>query len=198
MLSEREKKKVAEAARVCFREIGIEEMTLEDVARESGIPVRKIKATYPDINALITTLMSGGIDAVTALLEKSITARSKADVKLSRFVKALLTDYEVHAPLFKLVSINFETLDNEDRLLRNLLTKEQIDRYRRNTVIIGRLIAEGQSEGIFRKADPLECAYFLRGIIHGAIRYWSATNYEGRLADFADIVMRLFLTGVYK
>ena len=198
MLTEKQKEKVWDAARICFKENGYEKMSLKAVAQSSGVKIEKIKEDYPTKKKLIKDLMSNGIDHVTHLLEKSIRSKGKTDVKISRFVKNLLRDYEIHAPLFKLVSMNFETLDEEHLKLRNLLTQEQISRYRRNTVILGRLIAKGQSEGLFRKADPLECAFYLRGIIHGAIRYWAATNYEGNLSDFADKVMRTFLTGIYK
>ena len=193
-----QKEKIWTAAKKCFRELGLKKMTLADVARESGLSEKGVKSIYKDVNSIIMDLMTKGIDDVTAILEKSVQARGKADVKISRFVKTLLADYEIHAPLSKLVSINFESLDEECLLLRNLLTPEQIDRYRLNTVIIGRVIAEGQSEGIFRNADPLECAHYLRGIIQWAIRFWIATKYEGELADFSDRITRIFFTGMYK
>ncbi len=198
MLTDDEKTKVLDITKKVFHRLGLENMTMSDVARESQIPEPRLKKEYHDKDTLIKALMSKGIDDVTSILEKSIGSRGKADVKISRFVKSLLSDYEIHAPLFKLVSINHETLDKECLLLRNLLGQEQIDRYRKNTVILGRLIAEGQSEGIFRKADPLECAYYLRGLINSAVRYWQVTRQEGNLEEFADRVMRMFLTGVYK
>lgn len=198
MFSEEEKSKVWEATKDSFHENGLKEMTLADISEKAGISEEKIKENYNSKDDIIIELMSRGIDDVSQILQKSIHSRGKADVKLSRFVKTLLRDYEIHAPLFRLVSMNFQNLDDECLELRKLLTQDQIDRYRLNTVIMGRLIAEGQSEGIFRKADPLECAYFLRGIIHGAIRFWQDTKMEGELGDFADRVMRIFLTGVYK
>jgi AcrR family transcriptional regulator len=198
MLTEKQREDIWQAANTCLKETGLEKMTLAKVARKSGIPESKIKEDYKDKNNLIQTMMTAGIDHVTNLLEKSINARGKPDVKLYRFIKSLLDDYENHDPLFRLVSINFDSLNSESLYLRNLVTQDQIDRYRRNTAIIARIIAEGQSEGIFRKADPLECAFFLRGIINSAILYWKATSYEGSLGDFADRVMRMFLTGIYK
>ncbi len=198
MLTKKQKEKIHSATTLCLKEMGLEKMTLHHVADRAGMDVKKIKEEYTDRNTLMREMMSAGIGHVTELLEKSISARGKADVKISRFVKSLLSDYEIHAPLYKLVSTNFETMTKDNILLRELLTRDQIDRYRRNTMIIGRIIAEGQSEGIFRKADPLECAFFLRGLINSAILYWSATKYEGNLEDFADRVMRIFLTGIYK
>jgi AcrR family transcriptional regulator len=198
MASEKQQKKIWDAAKKCFRETGLVKMTMEDVARESDIPVNTLKELYKNKSELISELMTHGIDHVSTLLAKSLNARGKVDVKLSRFVKALLSDYEIHAPLFKLVCMNFETFDKECQMLHKIIAPEQISRYRQNTVIIARLIAEGQSEGIFRKANPLECAYFLRGCIHGIIRYWTATRYEGKLEDYADKVMRMFFTGIYK
>jgi len=197
-LTEKQQEKVFSATRKCLHEIGLKKMKMADVAAESGVSEDRIKMHFPDKKAVVSELMSLGIDHVTSILEKSISARGKADVKIQRFIKKLLTDYEIHDPLFKLVSLNFQTLDEEGLLLRKLVTQDQINRYRRNTAIIGRLIAVGQSEGIFRKLDPLECAYFLRGLIHGAIRYWIATNYEGKLSDYAEQVTRIFFTGIYK
>lgn len=198
MLTENQKEKVWQTANACLKKIGLEKMTLKDVAKKAELSLEIIKQTYKNKNVLIRAMMTAGIDHVTNLLEKSIHARGKPDIKLSRFVKSLLDDYENYDPLFRLISINFDSLNSESLYLRKLVTKNQIDRFRRNTAIIARIIADGQSEGIFRKADPLECAFFLRGIINSAILYWKATKYEGSLGDFSDRVMHIFLTGIYK
>jgi len=198
MLTQKQKEKVWNAASKCLISIGYKKMSLSDVADTSGIALEKIKKDYKDKGELIVDVLSEGIAHVTHTLEKSISARGKADIKLSRFVKNLLTDYETHSPMLKLVSITFQTLNEEGLLIRKLVNQDQIDRYRRNTAIIARIIAEGQSEGIFRKSNPLESAYYLRGLINSAILYWRATKYEGKLAAFADHLTRIFFTGIYK
>ena len=105
----------------------------------------------------------------------------------------------MHAPLFRLTSINFLTLDDVDLGIQRSLSKPDLERYRQNTAIIGRIIAQGQSEGLFVKdIDPLEAAYILRGMVNAAIKYWDLLKKDEPLHSHADTVTRLFLKGVYK
>ena len=83
---------------------------------------------------------------------------------------------------------NFHKMLEDDLLWRSL----------QNTAIIGRLIAQGQSENLFTDVDPLEAAYLLRGMIGAAIRFRRIACKEDDMRDHADIIMRVFLKGLLR
>jgi AcrR family transcriptional regulator len=198
MIGEKEKTAVHKAARELFDKKGIEQTTLADIASAARLDLKIVKRQYANSSEVLREILSEGIDVTSKYFQKIVNERGKADVRLTRLVKELLRRYEEHYPLFKLVSISFESLNDEDLQLRGILTKEQIDRYRQNTAIIGRLIAQGQSDGLFLDANPLETAYLLRGMINAVIKYWRITDKGGSLASHADALMKLFLKGLCK
>ena len=200
MSKEKEKLKetVYGAAHSVFLKKGIAATTLEDVAKEAKTDLKSVKGTYPTMDSLLAELINRDIEESSQLFTKVINDRGKADIKLTRLVRELLTRYHKSYPLFLIVSVGVESVGNDEEFLRNKLGKDQVDRYRQNTAIIGRLIAQGQSENLFTDVDPYEAAYLLRGMIGAAIRYHRITKKDDDLRDHADIIMRIFLKGLLR
>ncbi len=198
MIGEKEKTSLHKAAKEMFDKKGVEGTTLAAIATAAHVNPKTVKKQYAKSSEILREILSEGIDVTSRYFQKIVNERGKADVRLTRLVKELLRRYQEHYPLFKLASINFESLNEEDLQLRGILTKEQIARYRQNTAIMGRIIAQGQSEGLFVDADPLETAYLLRGMINAAIKYWQITNKGESLASHTNVIMKLFLKGLYK
>lgn len=199
MLNNETKEKVFQIAQKIFSTKPLKEISLNEIAAESGVELRELREEFKSPEELLCAVLTRGIEEATKLFIRMIDARGKADIKLSRLVRELMRQYEEFAPLFRLVSINFLSLDEIDLGIHGTLTKEQIDKYRQNTAIIGRIIAQGQSEGLFsRDIDPLEAAYLLRGMINWAIKHWQYLGKEEPLANHAELVSRIFLKGVYK
>lgn len=199
MLTTEEKDKVFQAAKEIFSTLPLSQVDMKKLAEHSGVDEKKITSEFKSPRDILHTILVQGINEVTKLFIRMVDARGKADIKLLRMVRELLRLYEMHAPLFRLTSINFLTLDEIDLELRDIMSKEELDKYRQNTAIIGRIIAQGQSEGLFVKdIDPLESAYILRGMINAAIMYWQLLRKDEPLHTHAELVARLFLKGVYK
>ncbi len=199
MLSEEQKEELFEVCGGIFSKKSIEAITLKDIAEESGISEKDINEEYKTVEDLLESIIVQGIEESTKLFIRMVDARGKADIKLIRLVRELLKQYEKHAPLFRLISLNFITLDDVNLGIQRTLSNEDINRYRQNTAILGRIIAQGQSEGLFaRDIDPLESAYILRGMILAAIQYWELLHKDEPLHSHADLVTREFLKGVYK
>ncbi len=199
VLTQEEKEQVFIAAQTIFSEMPVSKVSLKDIADASNVNVKKITSDYEDSQTLLHSILVEGIEDTTKLFIRMVDARGKADIKLIRLVRELLRRYQRHSPLFRLTSINFQTLSEIDLEMHNVMTFEDLERYRQNSAIIARIIAQGQSEGLFVKdVDPLEAAYLLRGMISNAIQYWQLLKKEEPLDAHADIVTRVFLKGVYK
>lgn len=199
MLSKEDREKVLAAAQDLFNQKPLSEVDMKAIAEASGISQTEITEEFKNPREILRTIVSQAIEEATKLFIRIVDARGKADMKISRIVRELLRQYELCRPLGRLVSINFMTLDEQDIEIQRIMTKDQIDRYRQNTAIIGRVIAQGQSEGLFSKdIDPLEAAFLLRWMINGTIKYWQYLGKEEPLTEHAELVSRIFLKGVYK
>jgi AcrR family transcriptional regulator len=198
MAKEKEKEAVLAAAQAIFNRKGVSATTLEDIAKEAKIDLKHVKNVYGSADAVLQEIISKDVEESSDLFTKIINDRGKADIKLTRLVRELLTRYQKSYPLFQLAAISLESLGPDEEFLRSKVSKQHVDRYRQNTAIIGRLIAQGQSENLFTDVDPLEAAYLLRGMIGAAIRYHRVAKKDDDLRDHADIIMRIFLKGLLR
>jgi AcrR family transcriptional regulator len=189
---------ILEAAQEVLARKGAEAATIEDVAKEAKLDLKQVKGSFATIDLIIEELIGRDVSEVSELFTKIINDRGKADIKLTRLVRELLTRYQKSYALFQILSVGVETAGGEEAALRVRMRKEQVDRYRQNTAIIGRLIAQGQSENLFTDVDPLEAAYLLRGMIGAALRYRSVAKKDDDMRDHADVVMRVFLKGLLR
>lgn len=198
MSKEIDNEKVLAAAQEVFARKGAMEATLEDIATEADVDVKKLKTIYPDVETVLDEILDGDISDSSDLFTKVINDRGKADIKLTRLVRELLTRYQKSYPLFQVISMSLDHTAADDHVLRGRVKQEHLDRYRQNTAILGRLIAQGQAEALFTDVDPLEAAYLLRGMIGAAIRYRKVTGKTDDMRDHADVIMRVFLKGLLR
>lgn len=198
MSKEKEKESVLNAAQELFAKNGTTNVSLEDIASAASLDVKKVKAHYASVEDLLDEILENDISDSSELFTKIINDRGKADIKLTRLVRELLTRYQKSYPLFQVISMSIDNTAADDQVLLGRMKQEHLDRYRQNTAILGRLIAQGQSEGLFTDVDPLEAAYLLRGMIGAAIRYRKVTGKDDDMRDHADVVMRVFLKGLLR
>lgn len=197
MSKDKEKEVILAAAQTVYEQKGAKGATIEDIAKAAKIDPKKVKTVYPTADAILDELITRDVNESSELFTKVINDRGKADIKLTRLIRELLTRYQKSYPLFQIVSLGLDGAGDED-YLKTKLRKEHIDRYRQNTAILGRLIAQGQSENLFTDIDPLEAAHLLRGMIGAALRYRRMANKENDMRDHADTIMRVFLKGLLR
>lgn len=198
MAKEKNKEAILQAAQNVFGRKGVASATLEEIAKEAKTDVRSLKSLYPKVDDLVNEIFDRDVTDTYELFTKIINDRGKADIKLTRLVRELLSRYQRSYPLFQLLSSGMEEHTADDQYLRAHLKKDILDRFRQNTAILGRLIAQGQSENLFTDVDPVEAAYVLRGMISAAMKYLRAYNREEDIRDHADVVMRIFLKGLLR
>ncbi|MCX7964353.1 MAG: TetR family transcriptional regulator [Candidatus Sumerlaea chitinivorans] len=189
---------VLEAAQKVFERKGAKHATMEEIAAEAKLDAKKVKAVFPNVEAVIQEVLDRDVEETSELFTRTINDRGKADVKLTRLVRELLTRYQHSYVLSCVVSEGVETGDENEPFVKAQLTKRHVDRYRQNTAILGRLVAQGQSEGLFTDVDPVEAAYLLRGMIGAAVRFRKVTEKRDDMRDHADIIMRIFLKGLLR
>lgn len=198
MSKEIENEAIITAAQELFAEKGAMTVTPEEIAARADMDIKKLKTHYADVEQILDEILERDIADSSELFTKIINDRGKADIKLTRLVRELLTRYQKSYPLFQVISMSIDNNAADDQVLRGCMKQEHLDRYRQNTAIIGRLIAQGQSEGLFTDVDPLEGAYLLRGMIGAAIRFRKVTGRNDNMRDHADVVMRVFLKGLLR
>ncbi len=192
------KKKIFNAAQKVFDEKGFYEASLDEISESAEISVKEVKELYPSKERIFNEIMSEGIDVITQFLHKIINERGKADAKITKIIREILKKYEEYYPLFKLISINMESVNQEEMAIKGVLEQEKIEKYRQNTAVIGRIISKGQIEGVFSDCNPLEAAYMLRGMIVSAVKYWQATGKTQPLENYTDSITKIFFKGISK
>jgi len=198
MSKDKDRDAILAAGQEVFARQGVDQTTLEDIAKEAKLDLKKVKALFPDTQSVLDEIIQRELDETSELFTKVVSDRGKADIKLTRLVRDLLTRYQKGFSLFHLVSNCMEHATQDDELIKCRVKPEHLDRYRQNTAILGRLIAQGQSENLFTDVDPLEAAYLLRGMIRSALLYRRVAKREDDMRDQADVVMRIFLKGLLR
>lgn len=198
MSKDKDKDVILAAGQDLFARQGFERTSLEEIARETKIELKKLKAAYPDTQSILDEIVERELEETSELFTKVVNDRGKADIKLTRLVRDLLTRYQKGFSLFHLVSNCMEHAPADDTLLKCPVKQDHLDRYRQNTAILGRLIAQGQSENLFTDVDPLEASYLLRGMIRSALMYRRIAKRGDDMRDQADVVMRVFLKGLLR
>jgi AcrR family transcriptional regulator len=174
------------------------ETTLEEIAKEAKLDIRKARAAVSGPGELLDEIVRREVAESIDIFTKAINDRGKADVKLTRLVRELMTRYAQSPSVFHILNLSVEAVQQEEGLLLPIISEESVDAYRQATAIIGRLIAQGQTEGVFTDGDPLEAAYLLRGMIRSAIFFRRVAGREDDMRDHADVVMRIFLKGLLR
>jgi AcrR family transcriptional regulator len=174
------------------------EATLEEIAKEAKLDIRKARAAVAGVEELVDDIIRREVAESIEIFTKAINDRGKADVKLTRLVRDLMSRYAATPAAFHILNLTVEAVQEEEALLLPMVKPESVDSYRQATAIIGRLIAQGQTEGVFTDGDPLEAAYLLRGMIRSAIFFRRVAQREDDMRDHADVVMRIFLRGILR
>jgi AcrR family transcriptional regulator len=174
------------------------EATLEEIAKEAKLDIRRARAVVSGPGELLDEIVRREVAESIDIFTKAINDRGKADVKLTRLVRELMTRYAQSPSVFHILNLSVEAVQQEEGLLLPIISQESVDAYRQATAIIGRLIAQGQTEGVFTDGDPLEAAYLLRGMIRSAIFFRRVAGREDDMRDHADVVMRIFLKGLLR
>ena len=97
------------AAQTVLSHKGAEAATLDDVAKEAKIDLKQVKAAYATIELVVEELIGRDVTEVSELFTKIINDRGKADIKLTRLVRELLTRYQKSYTLFQLMSVGIES-----------------------------------------------------------------------------------------
>jgi len=174
------------------------EATLEDIAKEAKVDIRRARTIVSGPGELLDQIIQREVAESIEIFTKAINDRGKADVKLTRLVRDLMTRYSATPSVFHILNLSVEAVQQEEGLLLPIVSEQSVDAYRQATAIIGRLIAQGQTEGVFTDGDPLEAAYVLRGMIRSAIFFRRVAGREDDMRDHADVVMRIFLKGLLR
>lgn len=198
MSKDKDNEAILSAAQDVFARKGANDVSLDEIAAEAKIDAKKVKSIYASVEEILDEILDHDVSESSELFTKVINDRGKADIKLTRLVRELLTRYQKSYPLFQVISMSLDNTAADDQVLRGRMKQEHLDRYRQNTAILGRLIAQGQAEGLFTDVDPLEAAYLLRGMIGAAIRYRKITGKNDDMRDHADVIMRVFLKGLLR
>ncbi len=190
--------KIINAAKVLFSKKGFKNTSIDLIAKECKIDKGKLEKHFKKPMDILEKIIGNGVQELTDIFTKIINERGKSETKLSKLVTAILKHYETDFEFFKILNTYlYEAEDGE--WLENDLMADHLNQHRQNTAMIGRLIAQGQSEGQFISTiDPVEASYMLRGLIRSEVKYWQDIKKRKKLTGKAENILRVFFKGIGK
>lgn len=190
--------KIIDTARALFTKVGFKNTTMDMIAKECGVDKKMIQKHFKDTLDILEKIVGKGVKELTDIFTRIINERGKSETKLSKLVSAILKQYELDFEFFKILETSFHYAE-EDGWLENSLIVDHFNQHKQNTAMIGRLIAQGQSEGQFIDSiDPVEASYLLRGLIRAEVKYWQDIKRKKKLSDKVDNILRVFFKGIGK
>src|ERR1043166_6005080 len=118
MAKDKDKDAILAAADAVFQTKGASSTSLEEIAKQAKLDLKHVKAAYSSADALLNDVISRDVEESSDLFTKIMNDRGKADIKLTRLVRELLTRYQKRYPLFHLASYGLENTSAEDDFLR--------------------------------------------------------------------------------
>lgn len=149
-----------DAARACVMAVGMKRTTLTDVARRAGVSRMTVYRRFPDVEALLQSLMTR--EFLGVLTEVILAADGNARERLARGSAAGVKALSEH-PLFN------RLMDVDPELLMPYAFHRYGAFQRAVLAAYSGVIREGVAEGSIREGDPAELAMTLELLLRGPV-----------------------------
>jgi AcrR family transcriptional regulator len=164
-------------------------VTMDDVARETGVGKGTLYRYFPSKEDLYLAIVEEAFDLLIRRLQGERAKAAPPARVLAHMIEAIVETFAHHLPFFRLIH------RGEGRLF---LRKKQVIRSRRAHIV--RLLAEvldrGAEQGTFRKLDPALAPSMLIGMVWGTtLNHAEDTPAAILAARIADLYLHGLLQG---
>ncbi len=191
---EKRRREIILAAMRVFIEKGIDNTSMEDLARAMGKTKSYFYFYFRSKEDLIISIFQYLKDRALEDLEESLRGVEDPIRRLEIWVREHFRQVRENPDFLRFVySFVFSSMARRMDLVKNLQRK---DRYFN---LITHIIRDGQSRGVFITGDVGAISHAIRGTIYGAMRYlFEGDEGHGKFREVEDTVTSLILNGVVK
>ena len=185
---EKKRHRIMEVASRVFAERDYHAVTMDDVARRSGVGKGTLYRYFDSKEDLFIALMDEGLALLADRLEEEQKAEVPPTETLSRMIHTIVRSFCQHLPFFRILN------GDKGRLI---VRKKQLfhERRRRMVTALGRVLERGMAAGVFRHLDPEVAPSLLIGMVWGMV-----LNHSERATPeaLAAVIVDIFFRGTLK
>ncbi len=194
-MSNREKRRqeIILSAMKVFIEKGIDNTSMEDLARALGTTKSYFYFYFKSKEDLIISIFQHLKDRALMELEKALKNVDDPVRKLEIWIREHFRQVRENPDFLRFVyNFVFSSMARRIDVVSNLKRR---DRY---FGLLSDIIREGQERGEFIPGSPEAFSYAIRGTIYGAMRYLFEEKGEEDFSEVEDTVVNLILNGILR
>ena len=181
---------LVEAALALVEERGLPEFTLREVARRVGVTHAAPQRHFEDRAALVAAVAEEGFRELLAHVERGVSGARDPAARLHALGVGYV-QFALRNPAHFRVMFSAEVVDKSRHPSLSAASRAVHD-------LLVRCIAEGQEQGFFVEADPLELAFAAWSLVHGlAILLIDGRGMGRRPAELIEPVVARLDTGLF-
>ena len=181
--------KIMNAAIKSFAQHGYHQATIADVAREAGVAAGTIYLYFKNKDDLLISIFEEKVQRFITEFQHQLSQEESAEIKLRKLVHLHLFEMQDHPDLAAVFQLELR----QSRHFMSAYPKADLKGY---FDLIGKIIEEGQQQGLFRKdlyLSAVKKAFF--GAMDETVTSWLLAGKNYDLTQMADPVADLFVRG---
>ena len=179
------RRRILDAASRVFGEWDYHAVTMDEIARRSGVGKGTLYRYFDSKEDLFIALIDEGLVLLVERLEHEEKAEATPVETLTQMTHAIVRSFYQHLPFFRIL--------NGDRG-RLIVRKKQLFQQRRRRMVtaLGRVLERGMAAGMFRQVDSALAPSLLIGMVWGMV-----LNHSDRATPeaLASVIADIFLRG---
>ena len=181
--------RIMSAAITSFAQHGYHQATIADVAREAGVAAGTIYLYFKNKDDLLISIFEEKVQRFITEFQRQLSEEESAEIKLRKLVHLHLFEMQDHPDLAAVFQLELR----QSRHFMSAYPKADLKGY---FDLIGKIIEEGQQQGLFRKdlyLSAVKKAFF--GAMDETVTSWLLAGKNYDLTQMADPVADLFVRG---
>ena len=181
--------RIMSAAITSFAQHGYHQATIADVAREAEVAAGTIYLYFKNKDDLLISIFEEKVQRFITEFQRQLSEEESAEIKLRKLVHLHLFEMQDHPDLAAVFQLELR----QSRHFMSAYPKADLKGY---FDLIGKIIEEGQQQGLFRKdlyLSAVKKAFF--GAMDETVTSWLLAGKNYDLTQMADPVADLFVRG---
>jgi len=168
---------------------GLKSVTMERVARETGIAKGTVYLHYQDKQELIDSVKESALTPMMTTIDEVFRSNGTPEEKLRACVARYFSYFDEHRDLFRV-------LIYEREVIRVQGSRYQSDRYRHMVQEAARIINEGIRNGAFRRVDAHNVAAMFIESMYALMNQRLRSDKPAAVEEDANLIGDLFIHGL--
>ncbi|OQX89126.1 MAG: hypothetical protein B6D65_04785 [candidate division Zixibacteria bacterium 4484_93] len=193
------KKLILDAAKRLFAKKSIIEVTVDEIAKESGFAKSTLYSYFASKEALVSELLDSIITERLKELEDIAISDASPEKKILMYIGINFEEAIEDRDMAVLLSRESHLFyDRTSRTLSKDIMNKILSAFKRSHSLLARIYDEGREKGVFREMEPHLFSTFLLSVIRGIIVRWWHFAPDEDIKFYINPVYEIILHGIEK